>query len=500
MKIVIATPEAFPFSKTGGLADVSGSLPKALGKAGEETYLVIPFYRMTRPMQKQFKKTGKQVAVKVGDKNVTGEIWEGKHGKNVKVYLIENNGYFDRDGLYGNANGDWPDNAERFTFFAKATLELCKTFGIKPDIMHCHDWQTAQIPTYLKTTYKDDPTFAGTRVVFTIHNMSYQGLFPYENWNTFGFDNSLWSPNYLEFWGKINLMKGGIIFSDSVTTVSVKYSQEIQTQEFGCGLDGLLSEYKYKLTGITNGADYDEWDPAKDPFIISNYSRRSLAGKSKCKASLQKRFKLTTRESIPLIGMVTRIVDQKGFDLISSTIEDLFKRDLQLVILGTGEPTYHELLKKYQAKYPTKMGVEIAYDNKLAHQIEAGSDMFLMPSRFEPCGLNQMYSLKYGTIPIVTPVGGLEDTIKNVDPQNKLGNGFKMANYSKEALLNAIDVAISSFKKKSIWSELVSRAMACDFSWDHTAEQYVRLFQILRKNNLKNKKVIELHPDRDIEA
>ena len=499
MKILFASSEAYPFSKTGGLADVSGSLPKALGKLGHEVYLVLPFYRTTKNSIKQLKKLNKPFNVELSGKKIQGDVWGGKVGKNVTVLLVENNHYFDREGLYGNENGDWPDNLERFAFFSKATIEICRLFNIKPEIIHCHDWQTALIPTYLRTVHKDDPQFQKASVVFTIHNLSYQGLFPREQWNMLGLDTSLFTPDYLEFWGKINLLKGGVIFADSVTTVSVKYSQEIQTEKFGCGLDGFLKTYKYKLTGITNGADYDDWDPANDPFIISNYSKRAMAGKAKCKASLQKRFKLTVKESTPVIGMVTRLTNQKGFDILTEAMSELFKKELQIVILGTGEQNYHELLKKYQVKYSTKMGLELAYDNKLAHQIEAGSDMFLMPSNFEPCGLNQMYSLRYGTIPIVTSVGGLDDTIKSFDPKAHEGNGFKIEEYTKEALIKAVNTAIAAFKNKSTWKELASRAMGYDFSWDHTALQYQKFFEVIRKNGpattQNGKKIVEIHKD-----
>lgn len=501
MRILFVSSEVHPFAKTGGLADVSGSLPRTLARSDNEVSVVTPLYRTTVKNTKQIKNTGKKLSVEVGGKKVAGEIWTSSIGKNATVYFLKNDGYYDREGLYGNEKGDWPDNLERFTFLSKGALELCKTMNLKPEVIHCHDWQTALIPTYLKTTYKEDPLFKETKSVFTIHNLSYQGLFEEAKWNITGLDRSYFTPKYLEFWGKVNLLKGGLVFADAITAVSVKYSQEIQTKEFGCGLEGLLKECNYKLTGITNGANYDEWDPSKDPFIIVNYNQRSPLGKSKCKESLQKKFGFKAKENTPVIGMITRIIDQKGFDILIPAMEEILKKDLQFILLGTGEQSYHEKLLSIQKKYPQKFGLEIAYNNKLAHQIEAGADMFLMPSRFEPCGLNQLYSLKYGTIPIVSPVGGLDDTIKNYNPKTGEGNGFKMEAYSKEALIKTLNAALTTFKDKNAWKKLKVHAMGLNYSWENTAKQYIRLFEVIQNTIKKNNhKVMEIHPTKNLEA
>lgn len=502
MKVLFVSSEAYPFSKTGGLADVAGSLPKALGRLDHDIYLFTPLYAGTRKAVPKLNRTSSTIAVDIDGKEKTGTLWETKITKNVRAMLLESSEYFDREGLYGNEDGDWPDNLARFAFFSKAALELCRIMGLKPDIIHCNDWQSALVPTYLKTIYKSDPAFKRTSTVYTIHNMSYQGHFPADQWGITGLGNEYFTPKYLEYYDKINLMKGGIIFSDSLTTVSSTYSQEIQNTHLGCGLEGLLSEYSYKLSGIINGVDYDEWDPAKDPFIIANYKKSDISGKARCKAALQKRFNLPQKERTPVIGMISRIIAQKGFDILANAMKDLLTRPVQVVLLGTGQKEYVDRLAALSKEHPDKFACEIAYDNKLAHRIEAGADMFLMPSRFEPCGLNQMYSLKYGTIPLVSSVGGLEDTIKAFDQKTKRGNGFKINSDSVKDLLSTVDAALSIYKQKPLWKKLQQNAMGADFSWKRSAKQYEKLYEVIGKKSAgpRKKQVIEIRPQKDLEA
>jgi starch synthase len=478
VRITFAASEGVPFSKTGGLADVVGALPKALAADGHEVQVLLPRYRMTKP--------GKPVP---GARSVTlplaagfkfASLQDGGEANGVRTFLVDLPEFFDRDGLYQDKGQDWPDNHLRYAAFSLACLEFLKRGENPPDVLHCHDWQSALVPIYLRNLYQGDGFFEKTAVMFTIHNLGYQGHFPPHILPQIGLHAGLFTLDGLEFYGKVNLLKGGIIFSDFITTVSSKYAEEIQTPEFGCGLEGVLKSRSDRLQGILNGVDYDAWSPATDKLIPAHYSPEDLKGKEACKKGLlEKMGAAAPALGRPVIGIVSRFAAQKGFDLIASIAEELMAMDLTIVALGTGEPLYEELFRKLAAKYPDKFLVRVAYDNTLAHQIEAGADMFLMPSRYEPCGLNQIYSLKYGTVPVVRATGGLDDTIEPFD--GKKGSGFKFSEYSPEALLAVIRQAVECYHQPKAWRQLMLNGMKKDFSWASSAKQYIKIYQTLQK-------------------
>ncbi|MFC1631989.1 glycogen synthase [Candidatus Omnitrophota bacterium] len=453
MKILFCSSEVFPFAKTGGLADVSGALPEALEKLGCQVKVALPKYR--------------------GLQNKAGKL-----GQNIEVYFIENEKYFDRSGLYGTEQGDHPDNLERFTFFCQKTLELIKQADFKPDIIHCNDWQTALIPVYLKTVFANDHFFNGTKTIFTIHNLAYQGLFPRDKFDQTGLDKELFSIRGLEFFGKINLLKGGLVFSDFLTTVSPTYAEEIQTLKFGCGLDGVLRGRKKDLIGIINGLDTKVWDPQNDDKIFQRYGEQSYADKAINKLGLQDELGLVADQKLPLIGMVGRLAEQKGMELVISTIEQLLDLKLQVVILGTGEQRYHLSLGELSKKFSGRFSVNLRFDEMLAHKIYAGSDFFLMPSFYEPCGLGQLIAFKYGTIPIVHQTGGLADTVSDYDPGSGVSNGFVYHKNTGAQMLKAIARAQELYQRpQQQWPELIRRVMGYDFSWDSSAKKYINLYK-----------------------
>lgn len=457
LKVLTASSEVAPFSKTGGLADVAGSLPLALHKLGIDVKVVTPRYKSV-------------------------EIYgnEARLNNDVPLYFIEHEGYFMRDNLYGDKSGDYPDNLERFTFFSRRALEFLKDLDFKPDIIHCNDWQTALIPVYLKTIFKDDPFYRDIKTLFTVHNIGYQGLFPKEDFSKTGLPSELFSINGLEFYNKVNILKGGLIFSDVITTVSPTYAKEIQTPEFGYGLDGVLALRKDSLFGIVNGVDDNEWNPSKDKELQFHFSATKIDGKYKNKKALQKEGGLKENENAPLIGIISRLADQKGLDLISQIIEPLLNMEVQLILLGTGEEKYHILFEGIKMRYSKKASIHLKFDAVLAKKIYAGSDIFLMPSRYEPCGLGQLISLRYGTIPIVRKTGGLADTIEEYNPKTKRGNGLVFERYDANELLRAIRRAVDFYKDKDAWRKLVLNAMKCDFSWEGSAKKYIELYSKLR--------------------
>jgi starch synthase len=477
LKVLIVSPEVVPFAKTGGLADVAGALPLALKGLVNEIRVVLPLYMEVRKKKFPLTPLIEDIQVPVGRHLRSGAVYQTDMNKEIPAYLIENDTYYDRDKLYGTPKGDYHDNVERFTFFCRAALDLCRKINFQPDVIHCHDWQTALIPAYLKTIYRDDSFFARTATVFTIHNIGYQGLFEKDAMEITGLPPDTFTMNGVEFYGKVNFLKAGIVYSEVINTVSKKYSEEIQTPEFGFGLDGILRYRSKDLFGILNGVDYDEWNPESDQFIVQKYSLKDLAGKNACKLDLMKAFQIPEEcKQYPMIGVISRLADQKGFDLLADIINDLMKLDLLFVLLGTGEQRYHDLFSTVAQKFPKKTGIKIGFDNTLAHKIEAGCDMFLMPSRYEPCGLNQMYSLKYGTVPIVRATGGLDDTIDNFDPKTGKGNGFKFGSYSSQDLLVKIKEALSVYSDQKAWLKLIRNAMSADHSWQASAKEYRELY------------------------
>lgn len=478
MKILFVSSEVAPYSKTGGLADVSGALPPAISTLGHEVRVMTPKYKT---LKKEASDSGATITVTLGGLKRSVGLFEGELGiepeESVPVTLLGEPEFFDRDELYSTTTGDYPDNHERFAFFSKAVIEAAKALDFEPDIVHLNDWQSALVAVYLRSIMSDDPFFRGSRIVITIHNLGYQGLFPGETLKAADLPESLFTPQYLEFFGRVNYLKGAMVFADAITTVSEGYAREIMNPEYGMGLDGVLRERSSIVHGILNGVDYSEWNPRKDKFITTNYTPKKLLGKESCKKDLQRAFKLPALPEVPLIGMVSRLAEQKGFDLLELALPDLMIRDLQLAILGTGEERYHKFFESVKSKYKNKLGVKLAYDNTIAHKIEAGADMFLMPSLYEPCGLNQMYSLNYGTVPIVRATGGLDDTVQE-GPEGE-GTGFKFRDYTASEMLACLDRALKAYLDRKKWKKIMTNGMAKDYSWKRSANNYVNLYNSL---------------------
>ena len=481
LRVLFVASEGVPFAKTGGLADVVGTLPYALQKLGVEVKVLLPYYGAV--------KQGKIPTVVVADDleaplpeplNLSFDLM-APSSPDYPFWFVARDEFYERSQLYGTARGDYFDNLERFAFFCAAVLPTCRTMEFKPDLIHCHDWQSSLVPVYLKNLWGGkEEVLSGTRSLLTIHNLAYQGLFAKGRFPRLGLDWSLFGINGLEYYGQINLLKGGIVFADAITTVSPRYSEEIQTPEFGDGLEGVLRQRAAALHGILNGVDYREWSPDTDPLLPANYSRDDLKGKAANKAALMEAFGLSKKLArAPILAMISRLADQKGFDLLAQVLPQLMTQELMVVILGTGEERYHHWLAAEAPKYPGKLGVLVAFDNKLAHLIEAGADMFLMPSRYEPCGLNQIYSMKYGTIPVVRATGGLADTVTPVGRPIEPGTGFVFDDYDPEAFLKAIHTGLEAYKDQKLWRRLMQNAMAQDFSWTKSARAYLELYKQL---------------------
>jgi len=475
MRILFVASEGLPFSKTGGLADVVEALPKALVARGHEIAVVLPRYRGTKTSAIVMP----SLTIPLGSRLRFPAVADDTLLNGVRYFFVDDPACFDRDGLYGTSTGDFWDNAERFSEFSRAAIEIAKHIW-PADVIHCHDWQTALVPVLLRTSYSDDPVMKDVPVVFTIHNMGYQGQFNRDVMERAGIPAVTFSPGGMEFYGDVNFLKAGIVYSDYLTTVSKKYAQEIQTPEYGYGLDGVARSRGNRLVGILNGVDYAAWNPAKDTFLPVKYSPKDLSGKLVCKQDLLKTFHLLDVPGRPIVGIVSRFADQKGFDLIAQVAPEIMREDMALIVLGTGDKKYEELFRTLAAAYPDRVGVKIAYDNVMAHKIEAGSDMFLMPSRYEPCGLNQIYSLKYGTVPIVRATGGLDDTIELFDLEHGTGTGFKFWDYTGGALLYTIRQALHHFADERIWKRIQLNGMEKDFSWKTPAAEYAKVYQAAR--------------------
>lgn len=476
MRILFAASEGLPFSKTGGLADVIEALPKALVAQGHELAVVLPRYRGIKTSMVVMP----SMTIPLGGRLRFPSIADGTMLSGVRYFFVDDPGYFDRDGIYGGSAGDFPDNAERYSEFCRATIEIAKHVW-PADVIHCHDWQTALVPVFLRSLYAADPLVKDIPVIFTIHNLGYQGQFPAAVLDRAGIPPEVYNPAGLEYYGDVNLLKGGLVYSDYLTTVSKKYAEEIQTPEFGFGLDGVVRSRRDHVVGILNGVDYSVWNPEKDKLIAATYSAKDLTGKHACKKELLEIFGLSPEhETRPVLGIVSRFADQKGFDLIAAVAPELMLEDVILTVLGTGERRYEELFETLANEFPGRVGVRIAYDNELAHKIEAGADMFLMPSRYEPCGLNQIYSLKYGTVPIVRATGGLDDTVESFDVQHGTGTGFKFEPYTGAALLDAVRQALHHFADERIWKRIQLNGMSKDFSWKRPATEYAKLYKTAR--------------------
>ena len=476
-KILVACSEAFPFSKSGGMADVCGSLPKALAKLGHDVRLVLPRYWCIGKEAFALKRVLSPMGVVMGAETIWCEVYEGKYD-GVKAYFIEHDGFFGRAGLYDDGKWEYPDNAERFSFFSKACMQLCRDLKFKPDIIHCNDWQTSLIPAFLKTADSWDAYFKDTATVLTIHNIGYQGVFPGEVYDFLGIWPEHFTESKFESWGNVHFLKAGIFFADGITTVSPSYAREIITPEGGTGLAPYLERRKDDITGVLNGADYDHWCPEKDPLIPARFSADDPSGKYICKEALQREFGLKPDPGIPVIGIVSRFAHQKGFDLLAPVIKSIVNdMVVQFAILGSGEKYLEDYFGGLPAEFPGRIGAWVGFNNHKAHLIEAGSDFFLMPSLYEPCGLNQIYSLKYGTLPIVRDIGGLKDTVVQYNEQDGGGTGFKFDKADPMAVYYTVGWAVSTyFDRPHHFKKMRDTAMRQSFCWKDSAREYEKVY------------------------
>lgn len=476
LKILMVSPEVVPFAKTGGLADVAGSLPKALTVMGNDARIVMPRYRgisnVSTVTDFPVEVAGRKETCIIRESHIEAKLPEGGT-KNVPVYFIDNYHYFDREGLYCHY-----DEAERYAFFSIAVLEMLKKIDFQPDVIHCNDWQSGPIPFLLREKYSDDSFYKRMASVFTVHNLLYQGNYPRECLGLLGVGDHYYSPDALEFFGQVSFMKAGIGYADVINTVSKRYAREIQTPEFGLGFEGLLRKRAHDLHGIINGINYHEFNPKTDPRIFRTYDSHSIGDKQENKFNLQKEMGLPVRD-VPVIGLISRLVDQKGLDLINEVIDEIMKEDLQFIVLGAGDKYYEEMFAGMRERYPQKIGLYLGYNGILAQRIYAGSDMFLMPSKFEPSGLGQLISLRYGTVPIVRATGGLAETISDYDRATGSGNGFTFEPYESGIMLETVRRALRIYRDEpGKWKKLVVNAMEQDFSWNRSGAEYIELFDL----------------------
>lgn len=485
MQVLFATSEVVPFAKTGGLADVSAALPRALAERGEDVRIITPLYRSVYENTESLEDTGVRIQVPLGDKTASGELWQTTlPGSHVPVYCLRHDKFYNREGLYGttgSAPEPYPDNCERFVFFSRGILEALQQLDFDPEVIHLNDWQTALTAVYLRTLYEGNDKLRRAGTLLTVHNLLYQGIFWHWDMPITGLPWSLFNWRQLEFYGKLNLLKGGLVFADHLNTVSPTYAREIQTPAFGCGLEGVLRERRDRLSGIVNGIDTETWNPERDPLIPARYSAEDLSGKAVCKAELQREVGLAAEPRTPLVGMVSRLVTEKGCDLVLEVLPEVLTEGVQMVLLGTGEASYQEALGELAKKFPGRFAARLAFDEGLAHRIEAGADIFLMPSRVEPCGLNQLYSLRYGTVPVVRRTGGLADTITDYSPEalaRGQANGFVFGPAQPEALAEALGRALELYRNDpDSWRRLQQVGMRQDWSWSRSAGEYQALYR-----------------------
>ena len=485
LKILLLAAEVVPFAKTGGLADVTGSLPKAIHALGHDIRVAMPRYGRIRPEQFNLTRLLEPFPVPMDDRTEPAALMQTTLDGGVPVYLVENARYFDREGIYM-----YPDDAERFILFCRASLEGVKRLGWQPDIIHCHDWHTALVPNWLKTIYANDPFFTAAATVYTIHNLAYQGIFGYRVLEIAGIDEYgfIAHPDTVDLNEVVDFMARGIFFADVISTVSETYAREILTPEFGEKLDPLLRDRQDRLFGILNGIDVEEFDPATDPYLETNYTVDSLELRLQNKLSLQREAGLKQAPQTPLVGIIARLTDQKGFDLITAVVESMLRHlGIQFVVLGTGEQRYHDFFIDLSNRYPGQAGAFLTFNAALAHQIYAGADIFLMPSRFEPCGLGQMIAMHYGSVPVVRAVGGLADTVRDHDPSSGQGTGFVFEPYEAMALYTALVRAVETYRYPSVWRQLQIRCMEQDFSWAASARKYVTLYHRARELHAQDK-------------
>lgn len=477
MKLLLASSELHPYAKTGGLADMVGSLGKALASEGHQVGMVTPWYRGTDRKYKDFKKLDWDLNLPLGDDWVSGEIWIREPQKNLILYFVKVPEFYDREGIYNEHDGDYPDNAERYIFFSKVVAHLARYLPWKPEVVHAHDWQTGMVPLLIRHEALNDGWEQAPATVFTIHNQAYQGLFHKDAYALSNLLPDYFHPEGAEQYGNLNCFKAGIEYADAITTVSPRYAREIMTEEYGCGLDAILRRRKGRLSGILNGVDYDEWNTRRNVCLTHSYSVDQIAGKARQKAELQTEFNLPVRPEVPLFGNITRLVDQKGVDIQLGALEEMLATDIQFVCLGSGSTEFERGYQSLALRFPDKVGVRIGYDHCLAHRIEAGTDFFLMPSRFEPCGLNQMYSLRYGALPIVRRTGGLDDSVVDIGEDHENATGIKFAEYSVRALARAVRKALVLYENQELFLHYRKNGMYADFSWSKTSDEYLSVFR-----------------------
>ncbi len=474
LRILFLSAEVVPFAKTGGLADVAGSLPKALKDLGHDVRVCMPRYGRVDPARFGLERALEPFAVSMDATSEPVSVLVGYIGRGVPVYLIDNERYFAREGIYG-----YPDDGERFILFCRAAMEMLKHLGWQPDVLHCNDWHTGIIPNWLHTIYRDDPFFANTATLYTIHNLQYQGIFGQRILEIAGIDEYgfIHHPGMGELENVVDLMARGILFADVISTVSEKYAREILSPEYGERLDPLLRDRRDHLFGVLNGVDYEVFDPATDKYVARNFDVDSLDRRVENKLALQREAGLPERAEVPLIGAISRLVDQKGFDILAEVFDALMTvLDIQFVLLGTGDQHYHNVFSQFAERYPEKTAIFLTFNAPLAQKIYAGSDMFLMPSRFEPCGLGQLISFRYGSVPVVRATGGLADTVRDFDPRTGEGNGFSFERYNGMDLFATIVRAVENYKYRQTWRTLQERGMRADFSWAASARKYVDLY------------------------
>jgi starch synthase len=481
MKILLASSEVHPFSKTGGLADMVAALGKAIAHAGHEARIVTPLYRGIREKFPEIRRVDWEFDLPLGNGRAQAELFSLDIGKNLAVYFIHHPGFFDRVSLYEENNRSYADNAERFVFFSKCVTHLARYLAWRPDVVHVHDWQVGLVPALILQQRREGwgnppPT------CLTIHNLAYQGTFPAEAFALTNLPQEFFSVEGAEFYKQLNCLKAGIAFADAITTVSPRYAREITTEEFGCGLDGFLRRRQNRLFGILNGVDYSDWNTTKNKFLPKSYSSTRLAGKAACKLALQKELGLPVAKNLPLFGTISRLAEQKGVDIQLGALEEMLSTEIQFVLLGSGSPEYERGYHALARRFPDKVAVRTGYNESLAHRIEAACDFFLMPSHFEPCGLNQMYSLRYGTIPIVRATGGLDDSVIDFTENSAAANGIKFREYSARALAKAIRKALAIYDKPILMRRFRQNGMRADFSWKLTVEEYVKTYEAI--NNL----------------
>ncbi|MEW6264334.1 MAG: glycogen synthase GlgA [Thermodesulfobacteriota bacterium] len=472
LSVLVAASEAAPLAQTGGLAEVTGSLPSALRDIGCRVTVVMPAYRRVLETVKTWEVAARDLPVRIGQSNLTADVLSGELVTGVPLHLVRRDEFFDRTGLYGSSQGDYFDNPERFVFFSRVIPALCSAIGFTPDVILGNDWQTGLIMALL-----NQGALPRTAGVFCVHNQGFLGLVPPERTINIGLTDRYYTMEGMEYYGQMSLLKAGIVYAQAVTTVSPSYAQEVQTPEGGHGLDGVMRSINWRLFGILNGVDYRVWNPALDANLAANYSPQDLSGKLACKEDLLAAMGRSNLLDKPLLGMVTRLTPQKGLGLLSESLEDLFKLDVGLVILGSGDARQEEQVRQMLTRYPDRMAGRFGYDPPLAHKIIAGCDMILMPSMYEPCGLAQMYGLKYGTVPVVRAVGGLNDTVKDPGNGNGQATGFKFGPFQARSLVRAVKRAVESFREKERWRTIMLAGMAEDFSWNRSAREYLKVFE-----------------------